>query len=136
MEINPRLGGGHISTLVRLARGLDLYRATIRSIRGLDPDMAMTQRKFAAIRFVVPKVAGVLVESHGVDSACRMSGIHEATVSIKVGDYVPIYHDSRDRVGHVIAVGDTPFIAGQRAEMARDTITLQIDATHYPYNTD
>lgn len=127
IEINPRLGGDNISTLIRLASGIDLYQATILAVRGHAFDLTAQTSEHAAIRFLMPSAQGSVTAADGVEAASALPGVYEARLTAKVGDRVTLHHDSRDRLGYVIAVGQTFAEAAQRADNGRNALKVVVD---------
>jgi len=122
IEVNPRLAGGYIPELVRLATGIDLITETIGITLGQKPQLKPRHRKYASIRFVVSPHEGQLAEWHGVDSAQRVPGVHDVQSYAKPGDWLRIRGDFRDRIGHVLATGETAATARETVEHARGLI--------------
>lgn len=127
IEVNPRLAGGFIPELVRLACGVDLIDATIRRLVGQPIDLAPTRRSHASIRFLQPAMAGVLTAVEGMDEALSIAGVQEVVLYRRVGEAVALHGDFRDRIGHVIACGGREHAAAA-AEHARDVISITVKA--------
>jgi biotin carboxylase len=126
VEVNPRLAGGHIPDIVRLASGIDLICETVRKVIGLEPQLTRRVRKHASIRFILSNGSGTLLRAKGLEPARRVTGIVEAEMYIKPGDEVRRYGDFRDRLGHVIAVGKSACDARDAVELARELIKLEV----------
>jgi S-sulfo-L-cysteine synthase (3-phospho-L-serine-dependent) len=118
IEVNPRLAGGYIPELVRLATGIDLIRQLTRRVAGrcvrIDPE----RRDHASIRFIVPERSGTLREVAGQDSARAIAGVRDVSVYRPNEARVTLAGDFHDRVGHVIASAHSPALAKDRAEQA------------------
>jgi biotin carboxylase len=115
IEVNPRLAGGHIPELVRLATGLDLIAETVRITRGQQPELKGRFCRHASIRFIISPSEGLLAEWEGQERARAIPGVEEVQTYVKPGALVSLRGDFRDRIGHVIATGKT-------AEAARATV--------------
>jgi biotin carboxylase len=124
IEVNPRLAGGMIPELVRLSCGADLVSETIRAVTGRPRAAVQATRRFASIRFVVPASQGCLAAVRGLREAVVLPGVADVRVYARPGDRLERRNDFRDRVGHVIAVGETPDEAKVRAERALGSIKL------------
>lgn len=107
IEVNPRLAGGHIPQLVRLATGVDLIAETIRIVRGERPALKETQQRHASIRFILPPHDGLLLKWKGQRRAGGVPGVEDVQSYAKLGSRVSVRGDFRDRIGHVIATGGT-----------------------------
>ena len=126
IEVNPRLAGGFIPELVRLATGVDLIRATLQACTGAAPEVRATAAGAASIRFVLPPADGVLEGSTGLDRASEDPAIAEARLYVEPGARVRRAGDFRDRVGHVIAAGATTAGAAAAAGRALSTVHLRV----------
>lgn len=128
IEINPRLAGGFIPELVRLAYGIDMISETIKLVVGHLPCLEKTKNACSSIRFIIPDKEGTLVRADNLDDAARLSGIVEARLYSSIGDVMPRHDDFRSRVGHVIAVANSAEAARAAANEAHGMIELVIEA--------
>jgi S-sulfo-L-cysteine synthase (3-phospho-L-serine-dependent) len=126
IEINPRLAGGYIPEIVRLASGLDLIRATVALVTGISQPLSISLRKHASIRFITPPFDGVLEGFNGLTQAAQTTGVQEVRLYRKPGEYLQIQNDFRDRIGHVIAVASALVTSAHIAEEARAAIRVII----------
>jgi argininosuccinate lyase len=124
IEINPRLAGGFIPQLVFLATGVDLISETIRLVMGRQPRWHRTRDRHAAIRFLLTPHEGTLLKVQGLDEAVQIPGVADVRLYVRAGDRLRLRGDFRDRVGHVIAVGDTPAGARAAVEQAQTVVRL------------
>ncbi|HJT27207.1 MAG TPA: ATP-grasp domain-containing protein [Pyrinomonadaceae bacterium] len=123
IEVNPRLAGGFIPELVRLASGVDLIAATVRQVIGREPSLTPQRNQYASIRFIVAQREGRLEAIDGLEEARRVPGV------IRVETYngngrARLRGDFRDRLGHVIAVAETNEAARDAAETAHAELAL------------
>lgn len=118
IEVNPRLAGGFIPELVRLAFGVDLVSETVRAVLGRPAGLRRERRRHASIRFVLPPHDGVLSDVEGSERAGRLPGVEDVQLYAKPGDEVSLRGDFRDRIGHVVAVGETYEAARAAVEAA------------------
>jgi biotin carboxylase len=128
IEINPRLAGGFIPELVRLAYGADLVRATLMLTAGQEPELRLERRRHASIRFVTPPADGCIRRIVGLDEARHTPGVTQAEMYASEGDRVAVQHDFRDRIGHVIACGDDAAATMEAAEAVLKKIRVQVEA--------
>ncbi|MBB6118429.1 ATP-grasp domain-containing protein [Nocardiopsis algeriensis] len=117
VEVNPRLAGGMIPTLVRAATGIDLVAAAVARAVGEPPATAPVRGGAAAIRFLFAERSGT-VALVSRDGARTSPGVVRAAVTVREGDRVEVTHTFRDRIGHVVAAADHPETAARRAEHA------------------
>ncbi|HEX8088077.1 MAG TPA: ATP-grasp domain-containing protein [Blastocatellia bacterium] len=127
IEVNPRLAGGYIPELVRLACGIDMLAETIKLVVGRQPELRRTMNRHTSIRFIIPDEDGVLVRADGLDEAEQSDGIVEARLYSPIGTPLRRYSDFRARVGHVIAAADSAESSRAMAEKARGKISLVIE---------
>nr|WP_230416214.1 pyridoxal-phosphate dependent enzyme [Micromonospora tarapacensis] len=108
VEINARLAGGMIPELIRLASGLDLVQRQLLAAAGLPLEPSALATGYAGIRFLVAETCGVVRAVAGVEEAAALPGVHDVTVTARVGATVGPAADAYGRLGWVIATGDTP----------------------------
>lgn len=123
IEINPRTPGDNIPTLVHHAIGVSLLEQYVAMHAGADPQLTPTSTGAAAIRFLTGR-EGVVRAVGGMEDAHRVPGVVEVCLRIAPGSRTHWPSNSHHRIGHVIAVGDTPAEASARAEAARAQLTV------------
>lgn len=129
IEVNPRLAGGLIPELVRLAMGIDLISEIIGLLAGesLPPLKPSNGRRYASIRFLLTPADGSISAIQGLDQAAKVPKVIEARVYREVGDSVQRLGNFRDRVGHVIACAPDPGAAQAAAVGALGCLELNVD---------
>jgi biotin carboxylase len=144
IEVNPRLAGGRIPTLVRLATGIDLVGATIDATIGAarplpEPGLSLAAhaavvggtppvpRGHASIRFVVSPRAGRVRRTAGVAAAAAVPGVVDVAISARPGQRVGGTGSFLDRIGHVIAAAPTATAARTAAERAVALLEVDLD---------
>lgn len=127
IEVNPRLAGGLIPELVRLACGIDLILQTIRIVAGLSSNLEETQSRYASIRFILPEFGGRLTNVQGIDIAKQIPAVVDLQLYCQPGDRVSSYGDFRDRIGHVIAWSETAISAIDAVERASNAVGLTVE---------
>ncbi|HVG21891.1 MAG TPA: ATP-grasp domain-containing protein [Blastocatellia bacterium] len=128
IEVNPRLAGGYIPELVRLAFGIDMIDETIKLVAGRHSGPEKTTSRCSSIRFIIPDRDGILLNVHNLNKAEQLSGVVEARLYSSLGNSICCYGDFRSRVGHVIAVADSVESSSAIATEARREIELVIGA--------
>lgn len=127
VELGARMGGDCIAThLVPLSSGIDMVGAAIRLSAGKAADLTPTRRKGSAIRYFHTP-AGILRGIEGVDAAKAVPGIREISFVHKVGERISEVDSSTDRIGFVIASGETAEKAVEACEKALEMITIRVD---------
>lgn len=125
IEVNPRLAGGFIPEIVRLATGLDLIRETINFAVDKAVCMAPHRKEFASIRFLIPARSGIVSNIIGISDALKIKGVVDIKMYKKIGEQLQIENDFRDRIGHVISHSTSRHTALQAAEVALNTIAIE-----------
>jgi cysteine synthase A len=108
VEINARLAGGMIPELIRLATGVDLLEQQLRAAIGLPVILEPTRSRHASIRFLLAPADGTLRDVTGVETAARVPGVERTVLTCEPGRTVRVACDAYDRLGYVVAVGDSP----------------------------
>ncbi|MDG9708964.1 pyridoxal-phosphate dependent enzyme [Streptomyces sp. DH10] len=107
VEINPRLAGGLIPELYRLATGVDLLAAQVTYAGGTAPLLPDGFARHAGIQFVLPTEQGVLERVAGLEEARAVPGVERVTVTATAGTQIAPPTDAYGRIGHVVAVGES-----------------------------
>jgi S-sulfo-L-cysteine synthase (3-phospho-L-serine-dependent) len=130
IEVNPRLAGGRIPTLVRLATGIDLVGATVDAAVLGDAARVLPGpgQGHASIRFLVPPRAGRVRRTGGVAAAAAVPGVVDVAIAARPGQRVGGTGSFLDRVGHVITAGPTGAAARTAAETALALLEIDVDA--------
>lgn len=126
IEVNPRLAGGFIPELVRHASGVDLIAATVARVAGREPDLTPRVTLYASLRFFVAGREGTLAAVAGLEAARAGPGVKGVEIYKAAGERLSVRGDFRDRVGHVLAVGETPEAARAAAEAAHARVVLEV----------
>ena len=126
LEIAARSSGGRFITgTVPLAWGIHPLRSLIMMCAGDIPEPQVAQfLGGASQRFFWPKPGRVTAIS-GIEELNKDPNIAEVVLNVKVGDVVPEVKSHRDRVGWLIATGDTRQEAYDRAIKARDSVRIE-----------
>lgn len=127
IELGARMGGDNITThLVPLSTGIDMVGATIKVALGEEPDIQPTLHCGSAIRyFDVP--FGTIKSIEGVEEAEKLPGVKQITFTKGVGEESTPIECSNDRIGFVIAQGETAEEAAQACEEAMKSIIIIIE---------
>lgn len=127
IEVNPRLAGGYIPELVRLASGIDLISQTIRAVTGNRPGLEPLANRHASVRFILAPQEGTLRIVEGLDKARRVPDVVDVKLYSDPGSKVFLRGDFRDRIGHVISCNDTGTKARHSAETAHRAIRVFVE---------
>jgi biotin carboxylase len=124
VEIGARLGGGCITThLVPLSTGIDMVGANINIALGQTPDISHKYTKGSAIRFFKCE-PGVFSGITGVEKASSLKGVIEIGFLKNIGDNIEELKTGLDRVGYVIAQGESREEAARICEDALNMIKI------------
>lgn len=124
VEINPRPAGGRITELMDLSLGLSTMNLVVRQYLGESVSaVEINPARGAAIRYLTAE-PGVVDIVAGLDIAKAVSGVHEAVVYVEPGTRINRLRVNEDRIGHVLATADDPYVAGQIAEAAAQQIAV------------
>lgn len=117
IEINPRPAGDRITDLIELSTGISVLEEVLGMHVGRKPTSFRGESSGAAIRYITAP-PGRVARISGQDLAASVPGVQEASVRAAVGDMVGPLRSSSDRLGHVIASAEHPYVAARLAEAA------------------
>lgn len=123
VEINPRLAGGMIPELVRLATGIDLIDGYLRAIVGETAPLVATHDGRASIRFVTAPHRGILAAIPPCDDLRAQPGVRALEITAPAGRAVGEARSAADRLGYVI--GDEAVVADEVAAEIRGRLQVQ-----------
>lgn len=127
VELGARMGGDCITThLVPLSTGIDMVRSTIELACGKETNIEPKFVKGSAIRYFKTG-RGIIKTIDGIDKAKNIHGVKEITFVKYVGDMVGSVDSSVDRVGFVVAQGNTADEAEAICEKALELITIIVE---------
>ena len=107
IELGARMGGDNITThLVPLSTGIDMVEAVIRYALGEVPNVVPSIDKGAAIRYFSPP-EGKITAIDNIDDALSLPGVKQIVFTKNIGDFSTEIKSSSDRVGFVIAQGES-----------------------------
>ncbi|NLL78197.1 MAG: ATP-grasp domain-containing protein [Clostridiales bacterium] len=127
VEIAARLGGDFItSKLVPLSTGVDMVGNSVLLAAGEQTDLTGKCAKGAAIRFIqgTPGRIKKITVDDGINA---LEGLEEFVLYKKAGDKIDSTKSSNDRLGHVIAGGETAEEAMSIAEKALEFVHIDIE---------
>ncbi|MEW2452185.1 pyridoxal-phosphate dependent enzyme [Streptomyces parvulus] len=126
VEINGRLAGGMIPELVLAATGTDLLEQQLRAATGRPLALTAQRVRHAGLRFLTAGETGRLSGFTGVAEAARLPGVQSVVTAGAPGQRVRPPQSAYDRLGHVLAVGATPYEVEASLESAAALIGVQI----------
>lgn len=115
IETHSRMGGGDIHVLTERTTGVDMADLMVGLSLGEHPAPApRSTGRACAVRFLLGGPG--VVEAVEVREPGAGSGIELSHVRVKPGDHVGSCRSSLDRLGRVVAVGETAAAASRAAE--------------------
>lgn len=127
IELGARMGGDNITThLVPLSTGIDMVESTIKVALGEGPDITPTLNCGSAIRYFEAPL-GTIKAIEGIEDAEKIAGVKQVTFTKEVGEQSTPIECSNDRIGFVIAQGDTAQDAVSACEKAMKMIRIVIE---------
>jgi biotin carboxylase len=118
LEVGARMGGGSIRQVVKLATGVDLLALTLELARGRKPEIAPATDRGAASRSWFPERPCLVRDISGADALLDLPGIVAVNRWTQDGDVYRLPPDGYREVLGVVATGDSPEQATERAEAA------------------
>lgn len=126
VEIGARLGGGSITShLVPLSTGIDLLGLCIKIAMNEEIVVEPGKNGASAVRFFTP-ARGIIQAIHGIEDAMGVEGVNKIDFFKGEGDQVENLRNGADRVGFVIATGDSANEAIETCERAIDLIDIKM----------
>ncbi|MBP5432983.1 ATP-grasp domain-containing protein [Ruminococcus sp.] len=126
VELGARMGGDCITThLVPLSTGIDMVAATIRLACDEEVDIEPKWCKGAAIRYFETPI-GILKRIDGIERAKVIPGVKEISIVHEIGEIVGEIGSSVDRLGFIIAQGESRNDAIKICESAQESIHIYI----------
>jgi biotin carboxylase len=129
IEVNPRLAGGMIPVAIRAATGADLVAELVARTAGRPIVRRPARGSFASIRFLVPARDGTVrtvPDGAAVTAVLAVPGVVAAAVTARPGQVVVRQGTFQDRLGYVIATGDSRRQAAGRAERAVAALAVEV----------
>jgi biotin carboxylase len=118
-EVAARLSGGYMSGWTYpLSSGVPLSEIGIRVALGDVPPRATPRSTRTSAERAIISIPGVLRRITGVEAARSTAGVEELFLSRGTGDAVTFPRNNVEKVGNVIAVGETRAAATLSAETA------------------
>jgi lysine/ornithine N-monooxygenase/biotin carboxylase len=123
IEVNPRTAGDHIPSLIWHALGVPLLDQYVSMHTGATLNVLPQQSGAAAIRFITGD-DGQIKAIDGIAEARESPGVVDFALRVGPGDATRRPTNSHQRLGHVIAAGETPALAATRAQSALGQLSI------------
>ncbi|MCX4721168.1 ATP-grasp domain-containing protein [Streptomyces virginiae] len=127
VECAGRVPGDCIHELVDLAHGGSLVADFLTVLGGSDAVTRRTPRRHAAIRFL-DCPPGTVESVDGTEHAGAVPGVIKVHIGVGPGAYVGTVSNSHERVGYVVATGESADQVTTRVERAAASVRFRLDA--------
>lgn len=129
-ELAARLSGGWMSShTYPIHSGVDLYRAAIQISLGEKPHSLEPRRNRIVIERGLFCPPGKILSIGGVEEMKQVPGVEEVILSRRPGQIMGELTSNIDKVGHIIASGETLKEAEESAALALNRFELEVDET-------
>jgi biotin carboxylase len=129
VELAARVGGGHDAELCEAVLGVALNRLALAAALGEPVDdeqlRPVQEAGGGCTRFLLPE-PGTLVEVNGVDEAAAVDGVRSVRIYPEPGNVLVPLRRGSDRVGAVLAIGDSREQAVASAGRAADCVRFVV----------
>jgi len=115
IEINPRISGGAMNTMLHAAFGFNLVEETLKLFLGERPDINPKHRKFVYTKYVIVESKGILEKVLGRNRAIHSPGVVDVYVKPRRGTLLIPPLSMGHRYAYVIAEGTTLADAKKKA---------------------
>jgi biotin carboxylase len=108
IEVNPRLAGGMIPTLIQYSYDIDMIELQVKSAAGHDvsSDDLPSLKTYSSIRFIIPPENGKLLHVDGLDNVASLPGVKKAYTDSRAKTFSVLKGDFTDRIGAIIVTDD------------------------------
>lgn len=130
IEINARPAGGMIPELIKLSGGPDLIEQQLRAAVGLPMTLANSRIATAGIAFITSTADGELRTVDGLEKIRSQKDVVAVHTTCRTGDRVRAAVDAYDRLGHVIATGESVEQVDHTLDLALADITVRLNDDH------
>ena len=127
IEINPRLAGGMIPELVRLATGVDVLSVVLGAAAGIPVQLTTSRMDVASIRFITARRDGVLRHPPDLETARCMPLIRIVEFDKALPCIVRTPKGAGDRLGFVISSGPDRATVLAAANRALEIVPLDVE---------
>lgn len=119
-------GGGFMvfEKLIEKASGYDVVSATALQAIGKHFPKITRKQRAVTLRFF-PSQSGVVTRFNGFSAANKIAGV-EAGPFVSIGDHVGEVQGDADRLGYILAEGETPSEAKAAADRAESLISFEV----------
>jgi biotin carboxylase len=128
IEIGARIGATCLPELTTYFTGIDWVAASIRAALGETPDLAPTAARPVAAYILEAPADGILKGWTFPEELRNAPGLVEWEVSAAIGEEVNLFRKGTDRIGKIVAAGETLDEAMARAKRFREAFVFDVEA--------
>ncbi|APH04284.1 ATP-grasp domain-containing protein [Bacillus weihaiensis] len=126
IEMNPRISGGVMNSLIEAGSGINLAREIVNLHVGERVNMVKTKNQYAYARYLITHTTGVLEKVTGKNRALSLPGVERVYIKPRKGAKMGSPLSMGDRCGYVLATGGSLTEAKARALEASQEIEFHI----------
>lgn len=132
IEINPRMSGGAMNSIIRESTGINLAKETVRLFLGEEPDLIRKINKAVYAHFITVSSKGRLTKVTGKNRAKAYDGVKEVYVKPRKGTILVPAKSMGNRYAYVLASADFPEEARNIARTAASEIQFHLESLKLP----
>lgn len=127
IELNPRISGGAMNRMIEEAFRINLVQETIQLYVGEEPNVLRKKQMSVHTTYITVNNTGYLLGIDGVEHAALCPGVVDVQVKPSIGSIMMPPLSMGNRYGYVMAVGESPEAAKERAEHAVKLIKFYVE---------
>lgn len=133
LELSPRIGGNHVSRLVRISTGVDLHEAAIRTALGESVRPTPTRNQPGAVALLGSTEPGRLAfDESERDRLASCDWVEELELHARPGDAVDRFDNGRACIGHALVTGRSPDEVAHRVHEVRRRLAVRAQVAASP----
>ncbi|WP_336771226.1 ATP-grasp domain-containing protein [Bacillus bombysepticus] len=126
IEINPRISGGAMNSMIKIGHGIDLVQETIQLMLGNKPSLDKKHYKYVYTHYLTVKSKGELIRVTGKNRSSNYPGVEEVYIKPKKGKIIKPPTSMGHRCGYVLAASYIKEDAKKIALEAAKEISFEI----------
>jgi biotin carboxylase len=126
IEVNPRISGSAMNSMIHIAFGINLVEQTLKSQMGQTPNLEPKCKRYVFTQFVTVSQGGVLQRVTGKQQASRCVGVEEVRVKPRIGAILNPPTSMGHRYAYVLAAADSEREAETSARKAARLIQFHL----------
>nr|WP_249310290.1 ATP-grasp domain-containing protein [Bacillus sp. FJAT-49736] len=129
IEINPRISGGAMNSMLQAAFGFNLVEETLKLYLGKTPSLVKKCSNYVFTQYVIVSNKGTLEKITGKNKALKSPGVVEVYVKPKKGTVLTPPLSMGHRYAYVIAAAESMAEAKKLAKSAANKITFHLNSS-------